>query len=76
MADDDEDRLPEASPEAVMMLFAAAGKACDAAGKGAELRDGLGRFATGAGVSNSGLRPEQRRPDPVRWDHVACELPR
>lgn len=43
-------RGPEAVVDCVNPAIVLVHKQCDAAGKGAELRDGLGRFATGAGI--------------------------
>jgi hypothetical protein len=43
-------RGPEAIVETVNPALVALHERCDAAGKGAELRDGLSRFATGGGV--------------------------
>lgn len=43
-------RGPEAIVEAFNPALIDIHQRCDAAGKGAELRDGLGRFATGGGV--------------------------
>jgi hypothetical protein len=43
-------RGPEAIVETVNPALYAVHERCDAAGKGAELRDGLSRFATGGGV--------------------------
>jgi hypothetical protein len=43
-------RGPEAIVETFNPALHAVHERCDAAGKGADLRDGLGRFATGGGV--------------------------
>ncbi len=55
-------RGPEAIVETFNPALAAIHERCDAAGKGAELRDGLSRFATGGGIYDPlfmGAGPQQ-----------------
>lgn len=66
-------------PEAIVDAFNPAlleiHKRCDAIGKGAELRDGLGRFATGAGIYDPLFQGAGPLPDgTLKPDRVARNL--